>query len=117
MKNNGNTVTVSGIVPRLDELKIMVNDVSNRLVLMCQERNIPLFSNGENIAIAPVSDDNSHDRETPNKRSRKSTKIEYPNEVLQNPWLKVNDSRYKQCGGNPTLFQQAKSIKENIEKR
>ena len=40
LKNNGNTVSVSGIVPRLDELNNKANEVDRRLVLMCKERNI-----------------------------------------------------------------------------
>ena len=40
LKNDGDTVTVSGIVPRLDELSNKANEVSRRLVLMCKERNI-----------------------------------------------------------------------------
>ena len=40
LKNDGNTVTVSGIAPRLDELNYKANEVNRRLVLMCKERNI-----------------------------------------------------------------------------
>ena len=40
LKNDDNTVTVSGIVPRLDDLNNKANEVNRRLVLMCKERNI-----------------------------------------------------------------------------
>ena len=31
--------------------------------------------------------------------------------------FKVNESRYKQCRGNPTLFHRANSMEKNIKKR
>ena len=40
LKNDGNPVTVFGIVSRLDELNNKVNEVNRRQVLMCKERNI-----------------------------------------------------------------------------
>ena len=40
LKNDDNTVTVSGIVPRLDDLNNKANEVNFPLVLMCKERNI-----------------------------------------------------------------------------
>ena len=46
LKNDDNTVTVSGIVPRLDDLN---NEVNRRLVLMCKERNISFLSHDESI--------------------------------------------------------------------
>ena len=49
LKNDGNTVTVSGIVPRLDELNSKANEVNRRLVLMCKERNISFLSHDESI--------------------------------------------------------------------
>ena len=49
LKNDGNTVTVSGIVPSLDELNNKANEVNRRLVLMCQERNILFLSHDESI--------------------------------------------------------------------
>ena len=39
LQNDGSTVTVSDIVPRLDELN-RANEVNRRLALMCKERNI-----------------------------------------------------------------------------
>ena len=49
LKNDGNTVTVSGIVPRLDDLNNKANEVNRRLVLMCKERNITFLSHDESI--------------------------------------------------------------------
>ena len=46
LKNEGNTVT--GIVPRLDQLNDKVNEVNRRLVLMRKERNISLLLHDEN---------------------------------------------------------------------
>ena len=43
LKNNGNTITASGIVPCLDELNNKDDEVYRHLVLMCQERNISFF--------------------------------------------------------------------------
>ena len=45
LKNEGNTVT--GIVPRLDQLNDKVNEVNRRLVLMRKERNISLLLHDE----------------------------------------------------------------------
>ena len=47
LKNDGNTVTVSGIVPSLDELNNKENEVNRRLVLMCEERNISFLAYDE----------------------------------------------------------------------
>ena len=44
LKNDGNTATVFGIVPRLDEFSNKANEVNRRLVLMCKERNISFLS-------------------------------------------------------------------------
>ena len=49
LKNDDNTVTVSGIVPRLDDLDNKANEVNRRLVLMCMERNISFLSHDESI--------------------------------------------------------------------
>ena len=49
LKNDDNTVTVSGIVPRLDDLNNKANEVNRRLVLMCKERNISFLSHYESI--------------------------------------------------------------------
>ena len=40
LKNDGNTLTLSGIAPRFYELNNKANEVNYRLVLMCKERNI-----------------------------------------------------------------------------
>ena len=45
----GNTVTVSGIVPKLEELNNKANKVNRWLVLMCKERNISFLSHDEGI--------------------------------------------------------------------
>ena len=50
LKKDGNTVTVSGIAPRLDELN-KANKVNRRLVLMCKERNISFLSHDESIDL------------------------------------------------------------------
>ena len=48
--NNGeNTVTVSGIVPRLDDLNNKATGVNRGLVLMCKERNLSFLSHDETI--------------------------------------------------------------------
>ena len=49
LKNDDNTVTVSGIVPRLDDLNNKANEVNRRLVLICKERNISFLSHDESI--------------------------------------------------------------------
>ena len=49
LKNDNNTVTVSGIDPRHDDLNNKANEVNSRLVLMCKERNISFFSHDESI--------------------------------------------------------------------
>ena len=49
LKNDDNTVTVSGIVPRLDHLNNKANEVNRRLVLMYKERNISFLSHDESI--------------------------------------------------------------------
>ena len=49
LKNNGNSVILSGIVPRFDNLNNKATEVNNRLVLMYAERNIPFISHSESI--------------------------------------------------------------------
>ena len=49
LKNDCNTVTVPGIVPRLDELNNKVNEMNHQLVLICKERNISFLSHNESI--------------------------------------------------------------------
>ena len=49
LKNDNNTVTVFGIVPRLGDLNNKANEVKRRLVLMCKERNISFLSHDESI--------------------------------------------------------------------
>ena len=49
LKNDDNTVTVSGIVPRVDDLNNKANEVNRRLVLLCKERNISFLSHDESI--------------------------------------------------------------------
>ena len=48
-KNDDNTVTLSGIVSRLEELNNKVNEVNHRLVLTCEERIISFLSHDEVI--------------------------------------------------------------------
>ena len=49
MENDDNTVTMSSIVPRLDDLNNKANKVNHCLVLMCKERNISFLSHDESI--------------------------------------------------------------------
>ena len=49
LKNDTNTVSISAIVPRSDKLDNKATEVNNRLVLMCQERNIPFLSHSDII--------------------------------------------------------------------
>ena len=49
LKNNGNSVIVSGIVPRFDNLNNKATEVNKHLVLRCVERNIPFISHSENV--------------------------------------------------------------------
>ena len=49
LKNDDNTVTIYGVVPRLDDLNNKANEVSRRLVLMCKESNISFLSHDESI--------------------------------------------------------------------
>ena len=57
LKNNGNSVTVSGIVP-FDNLNNEATEVNNRLVLICAERNIPFISHIESIDSSKHLNDN-----------------------------------------------------------
>ena len=49
LKGNDNSVIVSDIVPRNDNLNNKGTKVSNRLLLMCKERKIPFIAHSENI--------------------------------------------------------------------
>ena len=49
LKNSGNSVIVSGIIPRFDNSNNKATKVNSRLVLMCGERKIPLISHSESI--------------------------------------------------------------------
>ena len=48
LKDNNNSVVVSGIVPRHDNLNNKATVVNNRLLLMCKEQKIPFIANSEN---------------------------------------------------------------------
>ena len=52
LKNDTNTVSISAIVPRSDKLDNKATEVNNRLVLMCQERNIPFLSHSDIIDLS-----------------------------------------------------------------
>ena len=43
LKDNDNSVIVSGIVPRHDKLNNKATEVSNRLLLICKERKILFY--------------------------------------------------------------------------
>ena len=49
LKNNGNSVIVSGIAPRFDNLNNKATEFNKSLVLMSAERNIPFISHSESI--------------------------------------------------------------------
>ena len=49
LKDNDNSVIVSGIVPRNDNLNNKATEVNNRFLLMCKERKIPFVAHNENI--------------------------------------------------------------------
>ena len=49
LKDNDNSVIVSGIVPRNDNLNNKATEVNNRLLLMCKERKTPFFAHSKNI--------------------------------------------------------------------
>ena len=49
LNNGDNTVTDSGIVPRLDDLNNKATEVNCGLVLMCKERNLSFLSHDETI--------------------------------------------------------------------
>ena len=49
LKTDENSVIVSSIVPRFDNLNNKANEVNNRLVHMCRERDIPFISQTESI--------------------------------------------------------------------
>ena len=49
LKDNDNSVIVSGIVPRNDNLNNKATEVNNRLLLMRKERKIPFITHNENI--------------------------------------------------------------------
>ena len=49
LENDDDTVTVSSIVPRLDDLNNKANEVNRCLVLMCKERNFSFLSHDESI--------------------------------------------------------------------
>ena len=48
LKDNNNSVIVSGIVPRHDNLNNKAIIVNNRSLLMCKERKIPFIAHSEN---------------------------------------------------------------------
>ena len=50
LKSINNTVTISLIVPRNDELNNKAHEVNNRLVNMCKERNISYIDHSETIS-------------------------------------------------------------------
>ena len=49
LKIDENSVIVSSIVLRFDNLNNKANEVNNRLVHMCRERDIPFISHTESI--------------------------------------------------------------------
>ena len=49
LKDNDNSVTISGCVPRHHNLNNKATEVNNCLLLISKERNIPFISHSENI--------------------------------------------------------------------
>ena len=49
LKDNDNSVIVSGIFPKNDNLNNKATEVNNRLLLMCKERKNPFIAHSENI--------------------------------------------------------------------
>ena len=49
LKNDTNTVSISATVSRSDEPDNKATEVNNRLVFMCQQRNIPFLSHSNII--------------------------------------------------------------------
>ena len=49
LKDNHNSVIVSGIVPKNCNLNNKATEVNNHLLLMCKERKIPFIAHSENI--------------------------------------------------------------------
>ena len=49
LKDNDNSVIVSGIVLRHDNLNDKATEANNHLLLMCKERKIPFIAHSENI--------------------------------------------------------------------
>ena len=49
LKDNDNSVIVSGIVPRNDNLNNKATEVNSRLLLMCKKRKISFIAHSENI--------------------------------------------------------------------
>ena len=52
LKDNDNSVIVSGIVPRHDNLNKKATKVNNRLLLTYKEREIPFIAHSENIDLS-----------------------------------------------------------------
>ena len=49
LKSDENSIRVCGVVPQFDNLNNKVNEVNNRLALMCGQRDVPFISNSETI--------------------------------------------------------------------
>ena len=49
LKNDSNNIHISLIVPRNDNLNNKANEVNNRLINMCQERNISFINHKDTI--------------------------------------------------------------------
>ena len=55
LKDNGESVIVSGIVQKHDNLNNKATEVNNRLLLMCKERKIQFISYSETIDSSKTS--------------------------------------------------------------
>ena len=49
LRDNDNSVIVSNIIPRNENLNNKATEVNNRLLLMCKERKTPFFAHSKNI--------------------------------------------------------------------
>ena len=68
-KNDTNTVSISAIVPRSDELDNKATEVNDRLILMCHERNIPFLS------LSDIIDTSKHLNESKSHFNRQGMRV------------------------------------------
>ena len=69
LKDNDNSVIVSGIVPTNDNLNNRATENNNDLLLMCKERKIPFIAHSENI------DSNKHLNESKSRLNHNDVRV------------------------------------------